>query len=104
LKKTGVLILKEDQLKIGLVLGFILPLLVFALIYFLRFNYYDLDEFFATFLQESRLITFFSAWCLLANIGLFTLFINSNRYRTAKGVFIESLFYGLAFLLLKLLN
>jgi hypothetical protein len=49
------------------------------------------------------LITFFSAWCLVANIGIFTLFINTNKYQTAKGIFIATIVYGLGFLLLKLL-
>jgi hypothetical protein len=103
LKKTGALILKKDNLKFGLLLGFLLPILVFILIYFLKFSSYEFGDFFQTFLQESRLITFFSAWCLVANIGLFTLYINTNKFQTAKGVFIITIAYGLGFLLLKLL-
>jgi len=97
------LILKKDNLKLGLLLGFLLPIIVFVVIYFLRFPSYSFDDFFQTFLQESRLITFFSAWCLVANIGLFTIYINTSRYQTAKGVFIATIVYGLGFLLLKLL-
>jgi hypothetical protein len=103
LKKTGTLILKKDNLKFGLLLGFLLPIIVFILIYFLKFSSYSFSDFFQTFLQESRLITFFSAWCLVANIGLFTLYINTNKFQTAKGVFIITIAYGLGFLLLKLL-
>ena len=95
--------LKQDNLKLGLVLGFIMPLIVFTVIYFIRFSYLSVTEFFNTFLNESRLVTFFSAWCLLANIALFTLFINSNRYQTSKGIFAVTVLYGLAFLLLKIL-
>ena len=95
--------LKQDNLKLGLLLGFVLPILVFTIIYFIRFSYLSVDEFFTTFLNESRLVTFFSAWCLLANIALFTLFINSNRYQTAKGVFAITVVFGLGFLLLKIL-
>lgn len=93
----------KNNLKYGLLLGFLLPLIVFIVIYFLRFSYYEFGQFFRTFLDESRLITFFSAWCLLANIALFTLFINTNRYQTAKGIFAVTIIYGLGFLLLKLL-
>jgi hypothetical protein len=87
----------------GLLLAFLLPILVFVFIYFLKFSSYTFGDFFQTFLQESRLITFFSAWCLVANIGLFTIYINTSRYQTAKGVFIMTIVYGLGFLLLKLL-
>jgi hypothetical protein len=97
------LILKKDNLKLGLLLGFLLPPIVFIVIYFMRFGSYGLVDFFETFLQESRLITFFSAWCLVANIGLFTIYINTNRYRTARGIFFVTIGYGLGFLLLKTL-
>lgn len=93
----------KDNLKFGLLLGFLLPIIVFAVIYFLRFPSYEFGDFFETFLNEGRLITFFSAWCLVANIGIFTLFINTNKYQTAKGIFIATIVYGLGFLLLKLL-
>jgi hypothetical protein len=102
LKKTGALILK-DNLKYGLLLGFLLPIIVFVIIYFLRFPSYGFGDFFQTFLNESRLITFFSAWCLVANIAIFTLFINTNKYQTAKGIFAVTILYGLGFLLLKLM-
>ncbi len=95
--------LKQNNLKLGLVLGLLLPLIVFVVIYLIRFSYLSFGEFFNTFLNESRLVTFFSAWCLLANIALFTIFINTNRYQTAKGVFATTVFYGLGFLLLKIL-
>jgi len=54
-------------------------------------------------MRESRLLTFFAAWCLVADIGLFTIYINSNRYRTARGVFGITVLYGITFLLLKML-
>jgi len=97
------LILKKENLKLGLLLGLLLPVIVFIVIYFIKFSSFTFGDFFQTFLQESRLITFFSAWCLVGNIGLFTLYINTNKYQTAKGVFIMTIVYGLGFLLLKLL-
>jgi hypothetical protein len=67
-----------------------------------RFADYPFDEFLTTFFHESRLITFFGAWCLVGNIALFTLYINTRRDQTAKGVFILSVVYGILVLLLKL--
>jgi len=90
-------------MQLGLALGLILPALVFIIIYFLRFSYYAPGEFFEILGQESRLLTFVSAWCLVANIALFTLYINSNRYNTAKGVFIITVTYGVLFLLTKVM-
>lgn len=93
--------LKKDNLQLGLVLGGLLPLVIFFVIYYLRFSYYPLGEFFDVLQQEPRLVTFISAWCLVANIALFTLYINSSRYATAKGVFAMTVVYGVLFLLVK---
>lgn len=92
---------KADNLKLGLLLALVLPLAVFFLIYFARFSYYPLDEFMQTLRQETRLITFFAAWCLVANIALFTLFINTRRDRSARGVFIVTVIYGALFLMVR---
>ena len=103
MKKTGTLFLKRDNRSLGLALGLIVPVIVFFIIYLIRFNYYTVGEYFEILGQESRLLTFVSAWCLVANIGLFTLFINTERYNTAKGVFIVTVTYGILFLLTKVL-
>jgi capsular polysaccharide biosynthesis protein len=95
------LIFKNNNIALGIVLALIVPLFVTIIIYFLRFSYYPFGEFLQTVAQESRLVTFVSVWCLVANIALFTLFINTNKYQTAKGVFNITILYGLSFLLLK---
>ena len=92
----------KDNLQLGLVLGLIAPILVFIFLYYLKFSYYSFPEFWDTFSKESRLVTFFGAWCLVGNIALFTLYINTHRDRTAKGVFAVTLVYGIAVLLMKL--
>lgn len=94
---------KWDNLKLGLLLALLLPVLIFFGIYFGRFSYYPFGEFWQTLREESRLITFFAAWCLVANIALFTVFINTRRYHTARGVFIVTVIYGALFLMLKFL-
>lgn len=91
----------KDNLRLGLLLAFLLPIAVFFLIYLLRFSYYPFGEFLQTLRQESRLITFFAAWCLVANIGLFTLFINTRKDHTARGIFIVTVVWGAGFLLLR---
>jgi len=41
---------------------------------------------------------------LLANAVLFTLYVNTNRDKTAKGIFIVTLIYGIGILVLKIFN
>jgi hypothetical protein len=104
LKKTGTFFLIRDNFNLGLILGFVTPLLIFLGIYFARFSSFSFDEFLRTFFSENKLITFFGAWCLVGNIALFTYYINTNRDKTAKGIFILSVVYGILVLLLKLWN
>jgi hypothetical protein len=104
LKKTGTFFLNRDNLKLGLILGLITPILVFILIYFLRFDSFTFGEYMHLFFNERSLITFFGVWCLVGNIALFTYFINTQKDRTAKGIFAVTLVYGIAVLLLKLLH
>jgi len=103
LKTTGTFFLKRDNLQMGLILGLILPLIVFLIIYFFRFSDYTLDEFTRTFMSQKGLITFFGVWCLVCNIALFTYYVNTNKDRTAKGIFAITLLYGIGILLAKVL-
>jgi hypothetical protein len=102
LKKTGTFFLAKDNLKLGLILGFIAPLIVFLIVYFVRFSGYAFDEFTRVFLNEKKLITFWGVWCLVGNIALFTYYINTAKDKTAKGIFAITVVYGIGILLLKL--
>ena len=103
MKTTGTFFLKKDNLPLGIVLGFLLPLLVFLLIYLLRFSDAELTDFIQTFAAQKNLITFFGVWCLVCNIALFTYYVNTQKDRTAKGIFAITLVYGLGILLVKVL-
>jgi hypothetical protein len=102
LKKTGTFFLTRNNLKLGLVLGLITPMIVLVIIYFLKFSSYEFNDFLRTFFREKQLITFFGVWCLVGNIALFTYYINTNKDSTAKGIFGITLIYGIGILLLKL--
>jgi hypothetical protein len=101
LKAAGTFFLKRDDLRLGLVLGLLAPVLLFFIIYLVRFNDYGFGEFLQLFPAQKRLITFFGAWCLVGNIALFTAYVNTGRDRTARGIFIVSLIYGIGVLLAK---
>ena len=87
----------------GLILGLVLPIIVFLIIYLVRFNEASLSDFISTFMSQKGLITFFGVWCLVSNIALFTYYVNTNKDRTAKGVFAITLLYGIGILLAKVL-
>jgi hypothetical protein len=94
-------ILKKDNLKLGLVLGLVGPVLGLIIVYFLKFSSYDFMDFLDYFFNDSKLITSIGALCLLANAVLFTIYINTHRDSTAKGIFVTTLIYGIAILIIK---
>jgi len=94
-------ILKKDNLKLGLVLGLLGPVLGLIIVYFLKFSSYGFLEFLDYFFNTRGLITSVGALCLLANAVLFTLYINTHRDNTAKGIFVTTLLYGIAILIIK---
>ena len=103
MRKTGTFFLNKDNLQLGILLGLLLPLLVFFLIYIIRFNEAELADFVQTFANQKGLITFFGVWCLVSNIALFTYYVNTQKDRTAKGIFAITLVYGIGILLAKVL-
>ena len=98
------MIFTKDNLKLGLVLGLIGPVLGLVIIYFVRFPSYPFADFIDYFIHDNKMITSVGAMSLLANAILFTIYVNTQRDLTAKGIFIVTLIYGIALLILKLFN
>ena len=96
--------LKKDNLRLGLALGLIGPLLGLVIIKFIRFPSYPLREFLEYFMNDNKLITSIGSLSLLVNVVLFTIYVNTHRDETAKGIFIVTLMYGIGILVLKILN
>lgn len=96
-------ILKRDNLKLGLVLGLLGPALGLVVIYLAKFPSYSFTDFLDYFFNDSKLITSIGALCLLANAVLFTIYINTHRDNTAKGIFATTLVYGIAILVIKII-
>lgn len=93
---------KRDSLQLGFILGFVAPLISLAIYYLLRFYpLFTVGDFFSFVGTNKGQITAISVPCLLLNIALFTIYINSHRDKTAKGIFSITLIYAIAALLLK---
>jgi len=98
------MIFKRDNLKLGLILGLLGPLIGLVVIYFIKFSSYTFFDFLDYFINDNKMITSVGSLSLLANIVLFTLYINTHRDSTAKGIFILTVVYGICILVLKILN
>jgi hypothetical protein len=94
--------LKRDNLKLGFVLGFVAPILSLGIYYLIKFYpLFTVGDFFGFLASDRAQITAVSVPCLVLNIALFTIYINSHRDKTAKGIFAVTLIYAIAALLVK---
>ncbi len=94
--------LKRDSLKLGLLLGFFAPLISLVVYYLVKFYpLHSVRTVLDAVMENKQMITAISVPCLLLNIVLFTIYINSHRDLTAKGIFAVTLIYAIGALLLK---
>jgi NADH:ubiquinone oxidoreductase subunit K len=93
--------LRKDSLKLGLLLGFLAPLLGLLAYYFAKFSLFTFKEFVGVVLAQKTLLTAMVSVSLVLNAAIFTYFINTRKDRTAKGIFIATCTYAIAALLWK---
>ena len=99
------MIFKKDSLKFGILLGILGPLLAMLVYYFWVFSRtISLSEYVYVLGTNKQLLTAISSISLLANAVLFTIYVNTHRDKTAKGVFVATLIYGIAVLVYKLVH
>jgi hypothetical protein len=98
------MLLKKDNIQLGLILGLVGPILGLVVIYFFKFSSVSFSVFLDEFFNNNKLITSIGSLSLLANVILFTIFINTRRDKTARGIFLVTLVFGIAILILKILN
>lgn len=98
--------LKQDNLRLGILLGFLAPIAGLILYYFFAFYTRQVSflEFLGYLKQYKNLLTAVSSISLVANAILFTVYINNRKDKTAKGIFVATLIYGIAVLLIKVLK
>ena len=97
-------ILKKDSFPFGVLIGLLAPVLSFWGYYYWKFSLFSFSDFLHTLQGNKQLISALSIPCLLLNIVLFTVYINGEKDKTAKGIFTVSIIYALAALLFKLIG
>lgn len=93
--------LKKDNLILGLVLGFLAPfigLLCFYLVKFRALSFVDFLHFLAIY---KTLFTSVISISLIANAVVFTIYINTQKDKTARGVFAATCVYAIVCLIIK---
>lgn len=97
------MIFKKDNFIFGTILGFVGPLigvLIFKQMKFSSFSYANTFEYMYREQGHATLSVALSL-SLLINAVLFTIYVNTNRDKTAKGIFALTCAYGLLVLCLK---
>ncbi|WEK35947.1 MAG: hypothetical protein P0Y53_00415 [Candidatus Pseudobacter hemicellulosilyticus] len=95
---------KKDNLRFGLLLGLLAPILSLVIYYFVKFYpTFSVGDFFSFVGANKRQITAISLPCLILNIALFTFYTNTRRHQTARGIFVVTLIIAIGALILKLI-
>ncbi|MEO7311572.1 MAG: hypothetical protein ABIX01_14305 [Chitinophagaceae bacterium] len=97
----GQFILKRDNLKFGLLLGFFTPFLGVVIYYYWKISPNTWSDFFHYLKTNKSLVTSMTMVCLFLNVVVFTIYINTRRDKTAKGVFAITVVFAIASLLFK---
>ena len=84
----------KDNTKYGIVIGFLAPFIGMFGYYYWKFSAYPLSDFIQSIFVEKKILTTMITFSLMANAILFTLFINTDKDYTAKGIFIFYLYMG----------
>ena len=93
--------LNRDNIKIGLIVGFLAPFLGFFIYYLMRFRLFTIKEFFQVLMMQKSLLSGIISLALIVNVIVFTLYINKRKDKTATGIFIATCIYAVVALIFK---
>lgn len=95
------MIFKKDNFVFGLALGLIAPMIGFLVYKLIKFKGLTLEEMFQWMKLNPSLITVSISVSLMANAILFTIYINGNCDKTAKGIFVLTIIYAAVAMIFK---
>jgi hypothetical protein len=84
---------KVNNIYLGIILGLIVPAVTVVLVYKIRFNQFNLEEFINLFVQRKVLSSLLSL-CVIPNLLVFMIFIWLNYLYTARGVLLSTFIVG----------
>jgi len=97
------MIFKKDNLVFGLIIGTIAPILGVVLFKMYKFGIFSYKEVLQWMYTEPghKTLSVALTLSLLLNALFFTIYINTSRDKTATGIFISTVLYGIVVLLIK---
>ena len=95
--------MKRNTLLFGVILGLLAPLFGMLGYYFFKFYpTYSIGDFFKLIVSEKTILSALSTFALFANVILLTIYLNTRKDETAKGIFLISCIYAIAAIIVKL--
>ncbi len=95
--------LKKDNLALGLILGFLAPLLGLLGFYFTKFSAAKFVDFLYFLTIYKTLFTSVISVSLIVNAIIFTVYINTQKDKTARGIFAATCVYAIVCIIMKFL-
>lgn len=93
---------KVNNVFLGVVLGLIVPIITVFFAYKIRFNQYELQDFFVLMVQKKILSSLLSI-CVIPNLLVFMVFIWLNYLYSARGVLLSTFIVGFIIVCVKFL-
>jgi hypothetical protein len=84
---------KVNNVCLGIILGILVPAITVLLAYKIRFNQYEMNEFFSLLVQKKLLSSLLSL-CVIPNLLVFFIFIWLNHLYSARGVLLSTFIVG----------
>jgi len=85
---------KVNNIYLGIILGLIVPVITVFLVYKIRFNQFNWEEFINLFVQR-RVLSSLLSICVIPNLLVFMIFIWLNHLYSARGVLLSTFIVGI---------
>jgi len=95
------MILKKDNFILGIVLGVLAPMLGIVCFYFINFRSAKFINFLEVLFALKSFLSGVITVSLIANGAVFTIYTNTDRNETARGIFVVTMVYALICIILK---
>lgn len=93
-----------DNIFYGLLIGLFTPIIGCLFFYFWKIYPHTIAEFVHYLSLEKQLLKSMTVVCLLMNVAVFTLFVNTKKDQTAKGIFLTTIIYAIFSLVAQLVR
>lgn len=91
---------KLNSLKLGFIIGMIIPFIAILFFQFANFSHYGFFGFYAR-LHELQIFSSLISLCVIPNLLVFFLFVWKSYYITCKGIIFATIIYAITMMLFK---